>query len=52
MAGFCDAPAESQAKKIPTLRSGSGIRGDSLAAELVGEGKENPARWPVSLLLR
>lgn len=35
MAGFCDASTQSQAKKIPTLRSGSGVRGDSLAAELV-----------------
>lgn len=33
-------------KKIPTLRSGSGVWGDGLAAELVGEGIKNPARWP------
>lgn len=46
MGGFCEGAAGLQTKKIPTLRSGSGVRGNTLAAELVGEGVKNPARWP------
>lgn len=46
MAGFCDASAESQAKKIPMLRSGSGSSEWKMAVKLVEEGIKNPARWP------
>lgn len=46
IAGFRDVSAESQAKKIPTERSGWSVLGVSLAEELKGEGRKKPARWP------
>lgn len=41
IAGFCDMSAESQAKKIPTERSGQGVREGDFEANLVGEGTKN-----------
>lgn len=48
--GFCDVSAESQAKKIPTERSGWGVLGVSLAEELKGEGRKNRRSGRMHLL--
>lgn len=46
MAGFCDVNAELQAKKIPTLRSGSGSLGRWFGCGVEALGYKKPARRP------
>lgn len=46
MAGFYGGTGGEQAKKIPTLRSGSGSSGQTLGGEQVCGGIKKPARWP------
>lgn len=42
MAGFCDAFAESQEKKIPTLRSGLGSSGRKTRVGVSRRGQRKP----------